>query len=400
MNSDKIKNFFKNILVSFISLFIILLILEIGLRFTYKSWKLKRKYKDKIKEVFFNHHPKFGWLGIPCIKGIDTNGRDYFYNVSVNKNGYRDTQHNIKKQKNEKRILFLGDSFIWGTGAEFNETIPQKTQEVLKNKYAAINMGIGGFSPDQAYLVYKHEGIKYDPEIVILAIYIGNDIYCNGLSKIEGRYPKPKYILQNNNISLSNVPVPKLKTKQKKHHFAKRLKKKLYIHSALASFLLDNIYNSPALQKFFLKLFFNKANPQKNVHHYEWEFETFIKDNKLKKNYKILEHILKKFKLLTESKNTKFIVIIIPTKTQVIENEFRLACSAFNKDPNDFDRIMPNKLLTKMCNKLKIPFIDFTEKFKTNPDKDKLYFKTNLHWTPLGYSIAAETIAEYIKKYY
>src|SRR3989344_6844918 len=65
------------------------------------------------------------------------------------------------------RILMLGDSFTQGN--EVSQTFSQLL--AAKLNVQVINAGIRGGSPLQYYLWLKTEGLKFDPDIVVLNFY-------------------------------------------------------------------------------------------------------------------------------------------------------------------------------------------------------------------------------------
>jgi lysophospholipase L1-like esterase len=78
------------------------------------------------------------------------------------------------------RYLFLGDSVTFGYGiADYQNTIPPLVESHLNthspNPIQCINAGIGGYSPWQEYLFLQKEGLKYQPDIVVLS-FILNDV--------------------------------------------------------------------------------------------------------------------------------------------------------------------------------------------------------------------------------
>jgi len=80
------------------------------------------------------------------------------------------------------RILMLGDSFTQGN--EVSQTFSQLL--AAKLNVQVINAGIRGGSPLQYYLWLKTEGLKFDPDIVVLNFYLGNDINDRSCLEIVG----------------------------------------------------------------------------------------------------------------------------------------------------------------------------------------------------------------------
>lgn len=104
------------------------------------------------------------------------------YNVTYNTNikGFRGTDCPYIKKEETTRILILGDSFTFGVGvndADVYSAILQNKLDVFydRGKINVINLGILGIGTAQELLLYKKEGIKYNPDIVIVQ-FCSNDL--------------------------------------------------------------------------------------------------------------------------------------------------------------------------------------------------------------------------------
>jgi hypothetical protein len=86
--------------------------------------------------------------------------------------GFR-LKHDLEiKPTDTTRILMLGDSFTQGN--EVSQTFSQLLAAKLNAQ--VINAGIRGGSPLQYYLWLKTEGLKFNPDFVVVNFYLGNDI--------------------------------------------------------------------------------------------------------------------------------------------------------------------------------------------------------------------------------
>lgn len=112
-------------------------------------------------------------------------------NPDINSHGYRDTEF-LPRQAGAKRILFLGDSFVYGIGARMSsDTMPFYLEAMLAPEgYEVFNMGIYGYGPDQSLMQLRTEGLGYSPDAVVLAVFPDNDwgdIVKNRLVRLDAR---------------------------------------------------------------------------------------------------------------------------------------------------------------------------------------------------------------------
>lgn len=100
--------------------------------------------------------------------------------LEVNAYGHRDDWVPIEKPKGTKRILVLGDSFTIGAGVGQDEAYPQVLEGLLRRRDPAIdviNAGVGGWEPFQYAEYLETEGVAFEPDLVIVGFFVGNDAY-------------------------------------------------------------------------------------------------------------------------------------------------------------------------------------------------------------------------------
>lgn len=83
-----------------------------------------------------------------------------------------------RKPEHLKRILVLGDSHVDGL-VDNDENLTHLLEQRLNTgseRWEVLNAAVGSYCPYQNYLWYRREGRRFDPEIVLLALYLGNDL--------------------------------------------------------------------------------------------------------------------------------------------------------------------------------------------------------------------------------
>jgi hypothetical protein len=129
-------------------------------------------------------HPIFGWSLKPNAAYKLALPEETVL-VHYNSQGYRDAERSLNKPKDVIRILVLGDSFMEGYSVNIQDSLPYLLEEFLNNegkRVEILNMGVGGYGTLQEYLVLEEVGKGYDPDIVIVGFYVGNDLANNNYS--------------------------------------------------------------------------------------------------------------------------------------------------------------------------------------------------------------------------
>ena len=124
--------------------------------------------------------------------------------VVHNSEGFRGPEYAMSSKP---RILFLGDSFVWGYDAELGERFTDKLQ-AKHPEWAVYNFGVSGYGTDQEYILLQKRFDWYQPQVVFLMFSTETDDKDNS-TNCEWGYYKPYCSLDNNRLALHGIPVPK-----------------------------------------------------------------------------------------------------------------------------------------------------------------------------------------------
>ena len=153
---------------------------------------------------FAEPHPLFGWHNRPGLAG--TYGGDEFVTfVTINADGQRGPSHPMARIPGKRRIAVLGDSQTWGDGVGDDETYVARLDG---GDVEMLSFATPGWGTDQQLLVLDEEAARWSPDVVVLALFIGNDLNDN-MSRGTFQYPKPWFTVgADDTLELHGVPVP------------------------------------------------------------------------------------------------------------------------------------------------------------------------------------------------
>lgn len=153
----------------------------------------------------FLYDPLLGWRNIPGWRST-TFGKP----LSINSLGMRGAEVRKDKPPNKKRILVLGDSYVWGLGVGDEEVFPRVLERGLARRddgAEVLNAGVSGWGTDQQFLYLFSEGIDLAPDLVILAFFVHNDP-INNANPFQYGMAKPHFA--DKRLRVIGVPVPYL----------------------------------------------------------------------------------------------------------------------------------------------------------------------------------------------
>lgn len=408
----------KKLLIPFVSVIVSLLIIEIVLN-KYKPQKTyNRAYSDAIS-CFSKSDTTVFTLKPDCIINFINFDTGEKFTTRTNKLGYRGNDFSPKKKKDEKRIIFDGDSFILGFGVKDLDLITQKVEEKLKDdksknslsRARIINAGYtGGFGPDGYFLHLKNQEMFLSPDLVVFSIFVFNDFsdIQDDIWVGTGKYGEPKKviskttfvdnyghlmpldiplvykipILRNSNLGI--LTADGLKTAgMKAKYLYERVKFKIFPPVMPTGDATDD--NLPGAYE--SACIFGDSCHRKTLHLFSDLSSVITASNNL---------VQSQF----DDNKMHFVVLIIPVEFQLYSDTLKKYQSddgipkniTVIEDPN------PQKRIKGLLDSQKIPYIDLLPIMRKS--KERLYFNNDGHWNSLGHSVAAEAVYNWIEENY
>lgn len=150
------------------------------------------------------HDPLLGWVNMPNANLPDMYGPG----VAVRTNAQRfrnDRDFTTAVPQGKTRIICSGDSFTFGYGVDNDDTWCERLV-ALDPHLETVNMGLGGYGVDQAYLWYMRDGASLDHDLHLFA-FLTDDFRRMTSDRFMG-YGKPFLDIRNDSLVVTNLPVP------------------------------------------------------------------------------------------------------------------------------------------------------------------------------------------------
>ncbi len=123
---------------------------------------------------------------VPTRDSREDHFNDSHAGFQTNSAGFRDREHAQKKPAGVARVLVLGDSTTAGHGVPDAEKLYTSRLERLLNadgasRFEVFNMGVGGYHTLQEVETLRVEGLKYEPDVVIVLVCLNDfDLRSDG----------------------------------------------------------------------------------------------------------------------------------------------------------------------------------------------------------------------------
>jgi hypothetical protein len=102
--------------------------------------------------------------------------------VDINSHGLRGPETTYAKPAGTFRILNLGDSVAMGWGVREEDTYGRRLESLLNEqsrggqRFEVINAGVPGWNVENELAYLQAEGLKYQPDLILLDLTLVNDI--------------------------------------------------------------------------------------------------------------------------------------------------------------------------------------------------------------------------------
>ncbi|MCI0580542.1 MAG: SGNH/GDSL hydrolase family protein [Chloroflexi bacterium] len=179
-----LRNLGLNLLVACFSLLATLLALE----FVFRLLDIRGYYEARTRE--WDHALMAGEDLLPGVRvqfkpyaqfdfNYDSNPRGYFnenngLTYQTNRYGFRGPDYETAKPAGTRRVILLGDSFTFGEGVKFEDTLGSQLQTLLGPGVEVLNFGVSAWGTVDEIGYLEQAGVQFQPDLVVV-VYVLND---------------------------------------------------------------------------------------------------------------------------------------------------------------------------------------------------------------------------------
>lgn len=284
--------------------------------------------------------------------------KEYVVRYRTNAQGFRianeqDAQHTYSTAD----WLVIGDSFTQGAQVDYSELYTTQLIQRFPDKIV-VNAGISGLGIGHEYNYFTNTGYRLAPDVVILQLCSFND-FMNVEPSLVGWSDR------------------------------------LMTYSAFVRLLLaDFKFTNPAALP--LGRWTEPFHPDAKSNA---DFNIFYKPTSATKerDLETFENYLIRFRDAVQSRGTKLLVVLIPTKEQVHSRYLEEVTREFGIDPTQLDMHRPNVFLDDLARRSNIDFLDLLPAFQQEAAGEP-FFDYDEHLSAHGHSVMAKAIADRLEQ--
>jgi hypothetical protein len=136
---------------------------------------------QEVGPVRFACDPELGDIPVPHQHGVRNAPGGFTFRYSNNSLGWRGSWEYRPVKQTEYRVLFLGDSFAYGTGVNDDQTFAAQVEKALSERHLSVevlNAGCPGKGTDYELKLFQTVGYKFHPDLTVLCFF-SNDFEDN-----------------------------------------------------------------------------------------------------------------------------------------------------------------------------------------------------------------------------
>lgn len=405
-----------NLLLVLLSAGFALLVGEAFLRYSYYQ-TLMPSDGDR-SDFVLEQHPTRGFALMPN-RNVRVYNLNWSLAVTTNSKGLRDGEIRYERDPGVARILVLGDSFMDGYQVNLSEGLPALLEGNRQGKKTeTVNLGVRGYGTLQELLYLKEEGLKYKPDIVLLAFYPLNDFYDNHreLSRLMwgGDYwqhtARPYGDIDDSGVLCISPPDAAAAALSLE---AQREKQKQY-----TDWLASRVwYKRTAIFQTY-----ERAQKTRGMHPTVYDYNPNVHLGAILKSYDpglspdagisadtyarlwseafdVTELAIAEIARVCKEAGIRLVVFAVPAKEQV-DTDTYLTLVKLKYPALEFDLEKPNRWLRDVTKRHGIEFCDLLPGFRKqhNANCGPLYHEFDSHWNAAGHRLASTILSEFLAR--
>jgi hypothetical protein len=299
--------------------------------------------------------------------------------TAINNAGFRDDREIGPKPPDEFRIAVLGDSMVMAVQVPIEETFVRRLEGRLNGagaaRYRVINAGVQGYGTVEQALFYSHVVSAFEPDLVVLTVFVGNDAPESAAAEHRLRADAPEDLAEAAaGVALaapeSRVPV-----------WLRRLSRR----SALVQYMRLRVLAA-----------LGPTGPlplrERGVHSYANN-----PPGDVLRGFAVSRDAAARIAGEVAGAGGRMAVVFLPARFQVVDRDFADLAAHADKDGMQLERDGASRRFRDAYAGLAIPQLDLLPHLRRLSDPETLYFGRNVHLTARGHAEVAAAVEAFLR---
>ena len=305
--------------------------------------------------------------------------------VRTTRDGFRGPDRPYTPAPDTTRIAVLGDSMIAALAMEEAETLCGQLEARLNGdggdeSYEVLNFGVLGSSTAQEMLIYEQVAQRYEPDVVVLSFFSGNDLADNhrGLTSNPRIYfdldEEGQLVQEPYSVSRSQVSAW------------------LNRNSRLYVWQKQVLRNNKIV----------KADPAKTMRPADWTFASDPPPN-VERAWEITAALIARLKVEVEANGARLVLLHVPGSKQICGDLYDAVVARAGEAGASFERDNPDTRAKEIAEALELPLLSLTPVLRAAAPSDSaavqeewLYYGGTMHWNERANALAAEALHAFL----
>lgn len=302
----------------------------------------------------------------------------------LNARGLRTREYADERPAGVRRVVALGDSFVYGGVAE-SDHWTSRLERGLTARTEVLRLGVPGTGPPFYLRMWELEASRLRPDVVIVGVYVGNDFFdeqgrTGGWRGVVERAASVSYAVRliRNLLRLDAPTIARTAGEARVAHESGGFDVPGYAYDDTRPTFSPEAFAE--VERDHMTLCLDSARTR-----FGWRLDR-------------VRRVLRELHAQASRAGARVVVLVIPDEYQVHPDVARAAAAAQKQAIEAYDLDRPQHELTRALAEDGIEWVDVLPAFRAAAARERLYVPRDTHWNRAGHALAADELVAFLER--
>jgi hypothetical protein len=318
-------------------------------------------------QALFLQDPQVGYRLKPNAHARYTT-EEFSTDLTINAQGVRDDRDIGPKAPDERRVVVLGDSLVLSVQVDLAETFCKQLETRLAatdslHRWRVINAGVQGYGPVDEWLFYRHVVERFQPDIVLVVVFVGNAVAATDKEAWLDTAGPP-----------TSAPA-----------------------TIAAGGIRRLVRASMVLQ--YARLRVNQLKARLNGPGPERPLASYLADPPadVLRGLDVSRRAIGLIAARATSQGAHTAIVLMPARFQTDDADYRRLAQIAAQTGDTLVRDAATDRFRQALAPIGVPMLDLLPVLQAQRDRSDLFFQQNIHLTPRGHRVVAEALFQFLE---